>query len=99
MLHQILEAIEQANGPVSLDELSQRLQIEAGALEGMIAFWVRKGRLRDTAVAGCSGSGRGCTCGAYPQGCVFSHTRPRVITLLDDSPAERCRKSTSSSRE
>ncbi|MFQ3631369.1 FeoC-like transcriptional regulator [Roseiflexus sp.] len=88
MLYQILDAIEQANGPVSLDELSQQLQIEAGALEGMIAFWVRKGRLKDTTVAACRGSGRGCTCGAYPTGCVFSHTGPRVIALLDTSSAE-----------
>ncbi len=88
MLYQILDAIEQANGPVSLDELSQQLQIEAGALEGMIAFWVRKGRLKDTAIAGCCGSGRGCTCGAYPKGCVFSQTGPRVIALLDTSSAE-----------
>ncbi len=99
MLYQILEAIEQTNGPVSLDELSRRLQIEASALEEMITFWVRKGRLKDTSVAGCSGGRRGCTCGAYPNGCVFSHTGPRVITLLDASPARERRKSTSSSRE
>lgn len=96
MLYQVLEAIEQANSPVSLDELSQQLQIEAGALEGMIAFWVRKGRLKDTAVAGCGGSGRGCTCSAHPNGCVFSHAGPRVITLIDHPPAQRNRTSTSS---
>jgi hypothetical protein len=83
MLYQILEALEAANGPVSLDELSRQLQIEPGALEGMIAFWVRKGRLKDTAVSGCAGSRRGCTCGAYPKGCVFSNAGPRVITLSD----------------
>lgn len=99
MLYQVLEAIEQANGPVSLDELSRRLKIEAGALEGMIAFWVRKGRLKDTAVAGCGGSGRGCTCSAHPTGCVFSHAGPRVITLLDQAPAHGDRRSTSSFRE
>ncbi|ABU60283.1 FeoC-like transcriptional regulator [Roseiflexus castenholzii] len=99
MLYQILEAIEQANGPISLNELSRQLQIDASALEGMIAFWVRKGRLNAAAVAGCSGSGRGCTCGAYPNGCVFSHAGPRVITLHDTSPGEARRNATSSSRE
>ncbi len=58
MLYQILEILEQAEQPLSLAELSQRLQIEPSALEGMIAFWVRKGRLRDTAVLGCGGAGR-----------------------------------------
>jgi hypothetical protein len=83
MLYQILEALEAANGLVSLNELSRQLQIEPGALEGMIAFWVRKGRLKDTAVSGCAGSRRGCTCGAYPKGCVFSTAGPRVIVLND----------------
>ncbi|MGQ9483131.1 FeoC-like transcriptional regulator [Chloroflexus sp.] len=83
MLYQILEALETADGPVSLDELSRQLQIEPGALEGMIAFWVRKGRLQETTVGGCVGGRRGCTCGAYPKGCVFSAAGPRVITLND----------------
>ncbi|WP_448542722.1 FeoC-like transcriptional regulator [Roseiflexus sp.] len=83
MLYQILEALEAANGPVSLDELSRQLQIEPGALEGMIAFWVRKGRLKDTVVGGCASGRSGCTCGAYPKGCAFSTAGPRVITLSD----------------
>ncbi|OAN45129.1 hypothetical protein A6A03_15540 [Chloroflexus islandicus] len=83
MLYQILEILEQAEQPLSLAELSQRLQIEPSALEGMIAFWVRKGRLRDTAVLGCGGGGAGCTCHAYPQGCPFRSAGPRMITLID----------------
>lgn len=83
MLYQILEAIEHTDGPVSLNELSRRLQIEPGMLEEMIAFWVRKGRLKDTAVAGCGRGGQGCTCSAYPNGCVFSNAVPRVITLVE----------------
>ncbi|MBO9324841.1 MAG: FeoC-like transcriptional regulator [Roseiflexus sp.] len=83
MLYQILEALEAANGLVSLNELSRQLQIEPGALKGMIAFWVRKGRLKNIAVSGCAGHRRGCTCGAYPEGCVFSTAGPRVIVLND----------------
>lgn len=83
MLYQVLEALETADGPVSLDELSRQLQIEPGALEGMIAFWVRKGRLKETAVGGCAVGRRGCTCGAYPQGCAFSAAGLRITTLND----------------
>lgn len=80
MLQQVLEALEQAPGPLSLDELSQRLGVERGALEGMIAFWVRKGRLRDTGQGLCGG--RGCSCSTRPQGCAFDSAAPRTITLL-----------------
>ncbi len=83
MLHQVLQAFETATGPVSLDELSRELGIERGALEGMIAFWVRKGRLQDSAGTVCSGS---CgSCGAAPGGCTFNQSAPRTITLLERS--------------
>ena len=45
MLRQVLETLEQAQGPIPLDELSRQLGIEHSALEGMVSFWVRKGRL------------------------------------------------------
>ncbi|MCS6826264.1 MAG: FeoC-like transcriptional regulator [Caldilinea sp.] len=47
MLWKILQEVEAAQGPVTLDELSRRLDIDRSALEGMIQFWVRKGRLID----------------------------------------------------
>lgn len=81
MLQQVLEAFERASGPVSLDELSRELGIERGVLEGMIAFWVRKGRLREEA-PGCGGGGAGCSCGTHPDGCVFAVPGPRAITLV-----------------
>ncbi len=52
MLKQVLQAIETANGPVHVSELSQRLKIERSALEGMILYWIRKGRLVDDEASG-----------------------------------------------
>ncbi len=46
-LYRVLHAIETAQGPVDLEALGTELGIEVSALEGMIAFLVRKGRLRD----------------------------------------------------
>lgn len=46
LLHRVLAAVESASAPVRLDDLSHELGIEAAALEGMLAFWARKGRLR-----------------------------------------------------
>ena len=47
MLNQVLREIETAQGPITVRELSRKLEIEANALEGMIQFWVRKGRIQD----------------------------------------------------
>jgi hypothetical protein len=45
MLHAILHEIETASQPITLHSLSRKLNVQPGALEGMIQFWVRKGRL------------------------------------------------------
>jgi hypothetical protein len=46
----------------------------------MIAFWVRKGRLRDSALVGCGG---GCNahCGGAAA-CAFQSHTPRTIELV-----------------
>lgn len=46
---------------VSLQEISQRFHVETGVVEGMIAIWVRKGKIssHENASGGCSGC---CSC-------------------------------------
>jgi hypothetical protein len=46
VLKQVLEEFEKSDGVLSLDEMAGRLSVERSVLEGMIEFWVRKGRLR-----------------------------------------------------
>ncbi|NOX60852.1 MAG: hypothetical protein GXP42_02725 [Chloroflexi bacterium] len=46
MLHQVLAEIEAASGPIDLNALGRKLGVQPSALEGMIRFWVRKGRLK-----------------------------------------------------
>lgn len=86
MLHQLLREIESAQGSLNLNELAHKLNIERSALEGMIQFWVRKGRLKDDSQTvmdfpGCSSSS---ACGhACPgaKGCPFVMTMPRTYSL------------------
>lgn len=47
MLSRILEEFEQTGGPATLTEMSRRLDVERSALEGMLQFLVRKGKLRE----------------------------------------------------
>jgi hypothetical protein len=51
VLQQVLQELESSRGSASFDDLSRKLGIERSALEGMIGFLVRKGRLSDDDVA------------------------------------------------
>ena len=46
MLNQVLYEIKQSKESTSLSVLGRKLGIEQGALEGMLMYWVCKGRLK-----------------------------------------------------
>lgn len=90
MLREVLQAIETADGPVHLGALSQQLHIERSALEGMIAYWVRKGRLQaraaDTVCAPSAGHcGGGC---AGAAACPFVARMPKSY-IMELTAAQR----------
>jgi len=66
VLQQVLREIESARGPVDASALSRKLGVEQSALEGMLQFWVRKGRLRERPICvtlpTCAGGACGATC-------------------------------------
>jgi hypothetical protein len=85
MLKQLLKEIAKADSAIDLNELSRKLDVDRSALEGMIAYLVQKGKLRDdekaqaVATGSCgSGSCDSC-CGA--QGCPFVVKTPRTFSL------------------
>jgi hypothetical protein len=51
MLKQILSEFEQTSLPLCLDQLSRKLAITPGALEGMLDTLVQKGRLQEISPA------------------------------------------------
>ena len=74
MLQRLLSGIEEANGPISFDDLSRRVQVERSALEPMLDLLVRKGLLIEwgqgaTEVV-CGGGACGTSCSGI-QGCPF----------------------------
>lgn len=83
MLNQVLEEITNANEPLSLTVLSSRLGVERGALEGMLDYWVRKGRLKDddTHPEGSHSAGNcGPSCGGADS-CSFVAKMPKSYSL------------------
>ena len=82
MLKQVLREIETAKGPVHVAELSQRLSIERNALEGMIDYWVRKGRLFNDDEAACAPANGHCfnSCTGAAN-CAFVAKMPKSYSL------------------
>ncbi len=86
MLHQVLQEIEGAQGSINLSELSRKLGVERSALDGMIQYWVRKGRLRDESqpeeilLSSCANGACGHSCPG-PQSCPFVMQLPKSYTL------------------
>lgn len=72
MLRQVLQELESARGLVSLDDVSRKLGVERSALDGMVDFWVRKGRLRADYLTAGTGSCAGDTCGAFCSSCPLA---------------------------
>ncbi len=89
MLRQVLQEIELARGPVNINELSQKLGIERSALEGMIEFWVRKGRLRAgnqpeaALIEVCTTGSCSCACSG-PVECPYVIKMPQTYTVVRD---------------
>jgi hypothetical protein len=90
MLQQVLTEIQQADGPITVNELSRKLGLERSALQGMIEFWVRKGRLRDDDAlaadeAVCDTGSCGDSCHGLAA-CPFTAKMPRSYSLPPDQP-------------
>lgn len=80
MLSQILHELESSNGPIDLNDLSRRLGVQRSALDGMIQFLVRKGRLREVDMGEtapvCTSCGQRNTCTLVGIGKAYEVVKP-----------------------
>lgn len=83
-LREVLNRFDDASNPVSLRQMAHELKIEPGVLQGMIDYWVRKGRLREI-----SSDGQNCqTCG-IKSACPFVVALPRYYErVAEDDDTE-----------
>lgn len=83
MLKQILLEIKSAKEPVSLPALSRKLGIDRSALEGMLMYWVQKGRLSEDTTQGLEPCHTG-VCGSSctgPESCPFIAQMPKTYSI------------------
>jgi hypothetical protein len=82
-LREVLNRFAEQTSPLSTGQIARELEIEPGMLEDMIAYWVRKGRLRAV-----TGAGQDCgTCGIKGS-CPFVVALPRYYELVAEEPPE-----------
>lgn len=90
MLSQVLSEICNSPRPVTIGELSQKLEVESAVIEEMIRFWVRKGRLTvDSTVgmpagAACHGGSCGSSCEGM-ENCAFMAKMPKTYSVTHRS--------------
>ena len=75
-LRQVLHAFEATAQPLSLSQMAQQLDLPPSMLEGMIAYWVRKGKIREVGGAAPCGS---CS---KSSGCHYMPEIPRSYELV-----------------
>ena len=88
MLREVLQAVESAQGPITLNELSRQLHLDPRVLDGMLEHWSRRGKLVvDSGAAmacagGLMGQGR-CSCGSAVagDGCPFVARLPKSYAV------------------
>jgi hypothetical protein len=79
-LREVLRAFEEAEAPMHIGQIAQKLRLRQGALEGMIRYWVQRGRLREVnaPLASCSA----CEVSKHCKDCVFSMETLRYYELV-----------------
>lgn len=77
-LRQVLTIFETAHGALSLPQVARELDISLERLDGMIQYWVRKGKIRNCLTAQQCGS-----CG-FGDACPFVVDMPRIYELVDE---------------
>ena len=90
MLNQVLQEIKTAQGPLTIQELCLRLSVDRSALEAMIHFWVRKGRIQDEAhISGDPKVGScGTSCGGI-HNCSFIAKMPKTYSISPDELGDK----------
>jgi response regulator of citrate/malate metabolism len=77
-LSQVLDAFDNTRDPLTLNQIAGSLGISQARLEGMIQYWVRKGKLREAiSYSDCGTCGRG-------ENCPYTIELPRTYELVTE---------------
>lgn len=81
-LREVLQLFEKTRGPLSLNDMALELGIPPGMLQGMLDYWVRKGKIRE-----CGGESACAACGCA-RTCSYVPNMPRRYELVADHASQ-----------
>lgn len=81
-LRQVLAAFERADAPLPLAQVARDLDLPLERLEGMVEYWVRRGRIRESGATAAALS-----CARYGS-CPYVLRLPRILELVPQGEPE-----------
>lgn len=84
-LREVLNQFVHQSAPLSTNQMARNLGIERAILEDMIAYWVRKGKLREVI-----GTSTGCSTCGIKTACPFIVAMPRYYELVTEDTPPTC---------
>ena len=88
-LREVLNRFSDQSAPISIQKMAREMKLEVGVLQGMIEYWIRKGKLREVV-----GNHTGCTTCGIKGECPFIMTLPRYYELADENDPPVCASDT-----
>jgi hypothetical protein len=86
LLREIIDILKTEDAPLSVDNLSHRLDVDKPALEGMLETLLKKGIIKTDDIGEFDSSkcySSSCLGCAAVKGCPFAGKLPRTYTLVD----------------
>ncbi len=87
-LRRLIDLLESSRGMLSIQDLARELDLSPGRVEGMVEFWIRKGRIQIV-----SGQPDCAACGIKGE-CSLAVDLPRVYELVHPDHPEVIRDKT-----
>ena len=85
-LRAVLNTFQHTREPLSLAQMARDLDIPMGMLEGMIEYWIRKGKIREVGSAAACGSTICGSCSSA-KSCGYAPNLPRSYEFVrEDDP-------------
>ena len=84
LAYNVLEAVRNADSTINMDQLAADLNLERSALDGIIQFWIRKGKIVRVENSVCTTD----RCSGCPLTCQAGNGLVAMYQAKDNKPAE-----------
>lgn len=84
LAYNVLEAVRNADSTINMDQLAADLNLERSALDGIIGFWIRKGKIIRVENSVCTSD----RCSKCPAHCPARNGLVAIYQAEDNKPGD-----------